>query len=70
MENRTKIEVKEQNEVFFEAVIKHKTKDIQKVLTNKNLEWLQSNIDVWMKCGNYELVSADKVERVMCKLIA
>jgi hypothetical protein len=70
MENRTKIETKVNQAVFFEAVVKHKTEGFEKTLTKSKLELLQSDLDIWLKCGNYELISADKVERVLVKLIA
>ena len=70
MEKRTEIKFEQQNAVFFEAVVKHKNKDYTKTLTQDNLQSLQIDLDVWLKCGNYELVSADKVERVQVKLIA
>jgi glutamate dehydrogenase/leucine dehydrogenase len=70
MEKRTEIKIVQKNAVFFEAVVKHKTKSYTKTLTQDNLQSLQIDLDVWLKCGNYELVSAEKVERVSCKLIA
>lgn len=70
MEKRTEIKIEQKNAVFFEAVVKHKTESFTKTLTQDNLQSLQIDLDVWLKCGNYELVSAEKVERVKCKLIA
>lgn len=70
MEKRTEIKIKQESAVFFEAVVKHKTKNYSKTLTQDSLQSLQIDLDVWLKCGNYELVSAEKVERVKCKLIA
>ena len=68
MENRTKIETKEQTAIFYEAVMvrPNGTKIVE---TKKTLEDLQSWINLLLRDG-YILRSADKVERVQVKLIA
>jgi hypothetical protein len=69
MEKREEIKINKETEVFFEAVIQDKS-GYKRTFTKARLEDLQLDLDIWLKCGKYELVSADKVERVMCKLIA
>ena len=65
-----KLNFENKTEIYYEAVFTHKENGYTQVETKKTLEDLQFSIDVWTKCGKYELTSADKVERVMCKLIA
>lgn len=69
MEKRTKLKFEEQNEVFFEAVFVRDGYS-KKTVTESSLESLQSAIKIWTKCGEWKLESADKVERVICQLIA
>jgi len=70
MEKRTKIETKVNQAVFFEAVVRHKTSGHEETLTQEKLDSLQRDLNIWLKCGKYELISADKVERVKVQLIA
>lgn len=68
---KTKLETENVTETFYEAVIVKKGhSDPFETLTRNSLEDLQISINTYLKCGKYELKSADKVERVMVKLLA
>lgn len=64
MENRTAIDFKFEPVTFFEAKIAKKGDDLPfKVITSKNLREVELDINIWLKCGNYSLLSVERVER-------
>jgi hypothetical protein len=67
---RTKIEMKKEQKVFYEAVFVNKETGYVHTFIKDTVKQLQDTVDTWLRCGKYELKSAEKVERVMVKLIA
>lgn len=64
MENKTAVAVNIKLVTFFEAkIINKNTSQIVEVVTNKDLKEIESTVNIWLKCGRYELASLDKVER-------
>lgn len=66
MENRTPVEFKFEPVLFFEAKIIKKGNSplfIQKTIISKNLKEVELEVNIWLKCGNYSLLSLDRVER-------
>jgi hypothetical protein len=64
MENKTPVEVSINKVKFFEAkILKKSNEQIAEVLIGKDLQELQSSINIWLKCGKYSLASLDLVER-------
>ena len=69
MEKREALQIEKQSQIFYEAVVERQGY-ADKVLTEDSLERLQSAVNVWTRCGEWSLKSAEKVDRVMTKLIA
>ena len=64
MENRTPIDFKFVPTTFFEARISKKdNQETYKTITSKRLGELEAEINVWLKCGNYSLLSVERIER-------
>ena len=68
MENRTPIDFKFEPVAFFEAKIAKKGDNYVKVLTYKNPRELELDVNIWLKCGNYSLLSVERVERQQISL--
>lgn len=69
MENRTPIDFKFVPESFFEAKIAKKGDNLPfKTITSKNLREVELDINIWLKCGNYSLLSVERVERQQISL--
>jgi len=69
MENRTPIDFKFEPIFFFEAKIAQKGYVLPfKVITSKNLREVELEINIWLKCGNYSLLSVERVERQQISL--
>ena len=69
MENRTPIDFKFVPVAFFEAKISKKDNhETFKTITSKRLGELESEINIWLKCGNYSLLSVERVERHQIQL--
>jgi hypothetical protein len=55
---------------FFEAKIARKDEDsVFKILTTENIRQLENDINIWLKCGNYKVLSIDKVERQQVSIL-
>lgn len=49
---------------FFEAKIAKREEDaVFKVITTENIRQLENDINIWLKCGNYKILSVERVER-------
>ena len=71
MENRTTLKTDTTTNIYYEAVITKKNrKSFRFTITKDTLEQLQNAIDIWLCDGLHELVTAEKVERVMTKIVA
>jgi len=68
MENRTPVNFDFVPQFFFEAKIAKKGDDYVKVLTYKNPRELELDVNIWLKCGNYSLLSVERVERQQISL--
>jgi S-adenosylmethionine hydrolase len=69
MEKREKLEINNQTKVFFEAVFE-RDGYADKIVIEDSIGNLQIAVNVWTKCGQWKLKSADKVERTIARLIA
>jgi hypothetical protein len=73
MENRTPVDFKFESVFFFEAKIAKKgdrrgdNVPVQ-IITSKNLREVELDINIWLKCGNYSLLSVERVERQQISL--
>ena len=70
MENRTPVDFKFEPVTFFEAKIAAKRigadsgyLSVVKTITSKHLREVEMDINIWLKCGNYSLLSVERVER-------
>jgi hypothetical protein len=65
MENRSTINFKLENtRVIFEAKIAKKDEDTPHTVLNRStLEDMERALNVWLECGNYKILSVEKVER-------
>lgn len=69
MENRTPVGFKFVPITLFEAKIAKKGYDLPfKVITSGNLREVELDINIWLKCGNYSLLSVERVERQQISL--
>lgn len=69
MENRTPVDFKFEPVFFFEAKIGAPYKALPvKTITSKNLREVELEINIWLKCGNYSLLSVERVERQQISL--
>lgn len=69
MENRTPVDFKFEPVFFFEAKIGAPCKALPvKTITSKNLREVELEINIWLKCGNYSLLSVERVERQQISL--
>jgi len=66
---KTPIKMENLKVTLYEAVIVYKNGDERMRLTEKSLEALQLAIDVWTRCGKYDLKEANKIERNLVKLV-
>lgn len=70
MENRTPVNFKFEPVFFFEAKIAKKGDDLAtRTITSKNLREVELDINIWLKCGNYSLLSVERVERQQISLL-
>jgi hypothetical protein len=64
MENRTPVDFKFEPVTFFEAKIGQSKSSLPiKTIISKNLREVEMDINIWLKCGNYSLLSVERVER-------
>jgi hypothetical protein len=69
MENRTPVDFKFEPVAFFEAKIAKKGDNLPfKTITSKHLREVEMDINIWLKCGNYSLLSVERVERQQISL--
>lgn len=69
MENRIPVDFKLVPVVFFEAkIIRKDTEQVFETITKKHLGELQSDVNIWLKCGKYSLLSVERVERPQIQL--
>jgi hypothetical protein len=69
MENRTPVEIKLVPVTFYEAkIISNKTQELFQTITKKHLGELQSDVNIWLRCGKYSLLSVERVERQQIQL--
>lgn len=69
MEKRTPIDFKFEPVAFFEAKIVAKNHGaVVKTITSKHLREVELDVNIWLKCGNYSLLSVERVERQQISL--
>jgi hypothetical protein len=69
MEKRQKLDVNYEKISFFEAKITNKNSgELAKTITADSIREVEIGINTWIKCGNYELLSLEKVEREQIKV--
>jgi hypothetical protein len=69
-ETRTELEGLGIKEVFYEAVIGRIDDDFKHVIIRDSIEELNISVNVWLRDGKHVLLSADKVERMVVRLVA
>lgn len=70
MENRTSIEIEEVTATFFDILITNNDTGHKVEETRNTLEDAERLINIYLKCPKWSLVSVEKVERVIVKLIS
>lgn len=69
METRTPIDFELVKTTFYEAKIAKKGyDDVFRTFTSKHLGEIEQDVNIWIKCGNYSLISVEKVERPQIRL--
>jgi hypothetical protein len=70
MEKRQKLELKFEIVIFYEATIVEKASQrVAKVSTSKRIQEVESDINFWIKCGKYEVINLEKVERQQVRIV-
>lgn len=70
MEKRTSIETQEVTKTFYDIVITNKETGYKVEETRDSLKDAECTINVYLKCSKWSLVSIEKVERILVKLIS
>lgn len=69
METKTPVNFEYQTVSLYEAVIINKnTKAKANTITANDINELETRINVWIKCGNFEVDNIVKVERQQIKI--
>jgi len=66
---KTPLKAENYNTTFYEAIILKKATGAKKTLTEDTLPQLHIAIDIWTKCGEYEVTEANKVERELVRFV-
>jgi len=69
MEKRQPLKFEYETVSFYEAkIINKNTGVLAKTITSKIIQEVELDINIWIKCGNYQLEKVEKVERQQIKL--
>lgn len=69
MEKRQPLKYQFETVSFYEArIINKNTGELAKTITSKKIQEVELDINIWIKCGKFELERVEKVERQQVKL--